>query len=258
MNPLDHTYEGLLMSNDLTTYTTPTLAVATSKGSTSTSQSTERVVWRGTVLSFDDLPKDARKVAPASGVLAERVIALADVGIDRSGVARQTRLAFRAYADRVVTLKVSRVLTKRSDGRYAPLGAWEVREHSELATAIGRRASRQVGKIKPGRLITGSSGDQSHTAEPAREAASAAHAETYLPAGVRGALSRAVPQPFAHVGEIALYGEGRAATQEVVVLRLGGASAVVVKAERPNDPKAAWSVTQWMYALDPRSKALSA
>ena len=244
------------MSNDLTAYTAPSAAVATSAGSTATSRSTERVVWSGRVLSFDDLPNGVRKVAPAAGVLAESVIAVAGVRIDRGGVARQTRLAFRAYADRVVTLKVSRVLTKRSDGKYAPLGVWEVREHSTWVTAIGRRASRQVAKVKPGHLVNGSSAGQGG-AEPAREAVSAAHAETYLPTEVRGALSRAVPQPTMHVGEITLY-EGRAGMQEVVVLRLGGTSAVVVKAERPNDPKAAWSVTQWTYALDPRSKALSA
>lgn len=244
------------MPHDLAAYSAPSSAVATSVDVPFSSSSTANLSWDETALTFDDLPREARKHAPAAGVIAESVLAISGVHGARSGSPRLVRLAFRAYVDRIILLTVSHPLVPRGD-RFAAVGQWEVSGHQKLLTAGGVRAIRQVGKVSPGCLVSDEA-SQRLTEEPSREMVSAVEAEAYLPPEVRQALTRAIPQPTTHLGEIIRYGEDRSATQEVVVLRADGARAVVVKAERKDNAAATWSVSQWTYMLRSDGRELSA
>jgi hypothetical protein len=238
----------------ISAYTAPSSAVSTHTAPTSTSQSTASVRFDQAVVGFADLPAEARCLAPDHGVLAEAVVAVPGVVI-RNGVALQERQAFRAHPTQIVIVTVSRKVKRRGDGKYSPDGPWNLTSSKTLTTVSHVRATRRTGTIAPGTLTdaTAATGGPS----PSREHIDAVTTEVYLPAEVRATLAHEVPRPETHIGGLTRW-EKRpgAATQQVVVLRHGGATAVVVKATRRDRPDFPWDVAHYAYQLETGSKAL--
>ena len=238
----------------------PRHALVTPSASVSapSSQTTEGIEWKGGTLSFDELPAEARRLAPDAGVLAETVIAVSGIRTT-GGVARQTRIAFRSYATHVIVLTVARTLVKRPDGRYAGNGPWLVSEHTVLKTASGSPAKRSSSSVKPGRLTDGADGGTATGASVSRELESGGTAEVYLPEEIRRSLAKTVPRPTTtHCGQLLRWAAGprTPAEQTVTLLRADGRSAVVVLASRPDDASAPWAITRWVYDLLPASRML--
>jgi hypothetical protein len=243
------------MTGAVSAYTAPSSAVSAHTAPAAGSQSTASVRFDQAVLEFADLPVEARRLAPDHGVLAEVVVAIPGVVI-RNGIALQERQAFRAYPTQILIITVSRQLVKRGDGKYSPDGPWNLTSSQTLTTVSGVRAARRRGTIAPGTLTDAIA--STGRPPPSREHIDAVATEVYLPASVRATVAHEVPRPEAHIGELTRW-EKRpgAATQQVVVLRHGGATAVVVKATRRDRPDFPWEVTRYAYQLETGSKALS-
>lgn len=250
------------MSRDLALHTSSS-AVATSAPDAG-SASTAGLDWSARPLTFDDLPAESIGKATAAGVLAESVTKFSGIRTDRRGVSRLRGMAFRAYPDRLVLLPLSRRMEKRANGSYAPTGKWAVDDVQTLQTAGGARVLCRAGKVKPGRLVSGVDGASGLGTPVSREMETAVNAESFLPAEVRCSLATAVPQPTTHLGGLIRWvwdadANGRVKMeQEVIVLRLNGARAVLVKAVRDDTATASWHVEQRTYDLRSDSRALSA
>jgi len=219
------------------------VATITAPGS---SRSTKNTQWNKPAASFSDLPSAAQTAAPAAGVLAEAVVTLRGAARDL-GRLIQTRIGFRAYADRVVVLTVTRELRARDDGKLVPVGDWALAGAMTHKAARGTVAVHQAATVAVG-AVASAVGD-STAAAPSRGAADAIDAEAYLPPSIREDLVAAVPAPSAHIGNLLRWPTTPTAHQEVRVLRLTAGKAVVVAADRPDRHNAAWTITKWTYLL---------
>ncbi|TFD04130.1 hypothetical protein [Cryobacterium sp. TMT1-66-1] len=217
--------------------------VTTAAGS---SRSTQRIKWNKPAATFTDLPAAARSAAPAPGVLAEAVVTLRGATRE-SGRLIQTRLGFRAYADHVVVVTVTRQLRARADGRLAPVGEWTVAEAVTHKIAAGTVAVHQTATVAAGAV--GPTVGGLAAVAPGRSAADALDAESYLPPSIRQDFVAAVPGPRTHIGNLLRWPTTPTAHQEVRVLRLAAGKAVVVAADRPDRHEAVWTVTKWSYDL---------
>lgn len=242
------------MTGAVSAYTAPSSAVSTHAAPAATSQTTVGIKFERTILRFEDLPAEAQRLAPDVSVLAEVVSAIPGLGV-RSGITTQKRIGARSYADRIVIVIVTRRMKRRSDNRYSPAGPWSLASSQILKTAAGR-ATRRTGSIAPGTL-TDTYATSVGGPAPSRERVDGQNAEMFLPAEVRARLSHEIPQPETHLGEITQWERSSRISQEIVIFRLQGPTAVVVTATRPDRADAPWAVTQYAYALETGAKALS-
>jgi hypothetical protein len=247
------------MTGAVAAYSGPSSAVSTNHATApASSQSTAGIAWLDGVLTFDDLPAEARRLAPDTGVLAQAVIAVPGIAIRNGiGIARQRRAAFRAYANRAVLLSAEREMTKRADGRYKPASPWSITESKTLSTAGGAQAIRRTGTVAAGRLAAEPS-SASVTETPKREHLSGITTAAYLPPDVRARLLHEIPTAENYMGELIQWQRGKSFEQEIVLLRHGTSTAIVVQARRPDgNPLAPWNVTQLTYPLASSAQALS-
>ncbi|SDO00063.1 hypothetical protein SAMN05216368_10911 [Cryobacterium flavum] len=210
------------------------------------SRSTQKTVWHKAAATFTDLPRTAQTAAPSSGVLAEAVVTLRGATRD-SGRLIQTRLGFRAYADRVFVVMVTRQLRARADGKLAPVGEWTVADAVTHKMAAGTAAVHQTATVAAG--AAGPAAGGLAVAAPGRGAADAIDAESYLPPSIRNDFEAAVREPKTHLGNLLRWPTTPTAHQEVRVLRLAAGKAVVIAADRPDHHAAAWTITKWTYTL---------
>jgi hypothetical protein len=218
-------------------------------GTGGSSKSSADISWTAAAVTWAHHPI---KQAPTVGALAGTVIQLQGVRITGETTAVQTRIGFRAYIDRVVTVRFERKLQRSSGGSYSPTGGWITVDATEHKTVT---PTRTKGVVPAGELTT--TGPVSSGATPSREAASALDAESYLPTAVRTTLYRGQPQPTTHMGSFLLLSIGSATEQAIQVLRMNTSGAEILSATRPNKPTAPWTVQQLSYRFTPTNHALN-
>jgi hypothetical protein len=214
------------------------------------SKSSADISWTAAAVTWAHHPL---KQAPTAGALAGTVIQLQGVRISSETTAVQTRIGFRTYIDRVMTVRFERKLQRTNGGSYSPTGGWitvDVTEHKTVTPP-----TRTKGVVPAGELTTTEPAPSGAT--PSREAASALDAESYLPTAVRKTLHHGQPQPDTHIGSFLLLSIGAATEQAIQVLRMNTSGAEIISATRPNKPTAPWAVQQLSYRFTPTNHALN-
>ncbi|MGN6239183.1 MAG: hypothetical protein ACTHNI_05505 [Cellulosimicrobium cellulans] len=264
------------MSNGIVRHTAggvdrPSQAGRTTRSTEAGAASTQGTAFEGTVLGWDDMPRESREAALwRTDVVAEHVDRVSSTATVLGGVPHQRMVAWRAHVDRVVVATAVRPLRARPDGRLSPSGDWR---HHDVAHHVAQGVPRRREGVVPAGAPTSGGTATAHPApRPPRDQAKGQEASSYLPAAVRQGMVDAVPVPHTWRGEIVRFSEdGYPVRHRITVLRADDAHAVVVVAERglpPTggypDPATAdavlsarpWSVTQMTYALRPASAAL--
>lgn len=167
----------------------------------------------------------------------------------------QRRVGWQATPTMVVVTTAERELRARDDGRYAPTGPWEV-EHRMTFRCAGGAAEKRVGKVAfdtPADAVASGQGEASAASERGQDDTfpEGTNALSFLPRSVRVSALARVPQPTVFDGTVLQYADaasGAVHHQEVNVIRMDAATAVVILARR--DPDATlWEVSQAVYAL---------
>jgi hypothetical protein len=243
------------MSNAVGAYVGPPTAGAPDLGD---SRTTAEIAWTRGILTWADMPADAQSANAGGQVVAEGVVAVA--GARRiGGVTHQVRLGWRAWGDLIVVVTVTRPLSRRQDGKFAPAGPWTASSTDEDEAAAPARHTRStVPTGSPSQ--TSGSGDGSDVAR--REFDEAVEVFAYLPSPVRGALIKAVPTPDVWLAELSQFTTSgvTAVEQRLTMLRLDANAAVVLTATRSEvEARLAgtdWTVNRHTYTFTPVRPAL--
>lgn len=194
----------------------------------------------------------------ATEKVAKQVIASGARQIEKprrsGGRVVQRRVGWQATPTVIIITTAERELREQPDKRYAPAGEWLV-EHRMTYPCMSGPADKRVGRVpfdiggdsqsepEPVGLLPSSPGPD---AFPEGSAALA-----FLPSSVRASVLARVPNPTVFDGTVLQFSEeqsGKVHHQEVNVIRMDAATAVVVQARR--DPDATvWEVSQAVYAL---------
>lgn len=173
----------------------------------------------------------------------------------------QRRVGWQATPTLIVVTTAERELNPREDRRLAPSGPWQV-EHRLTYPCTTGAATKRVGTVpfdstpdpetatsgaqRPAAAFSAPSGHSDTEKFP-----EGAQALSFLPSSVRASILARVPAPTVFDGTVLQFTEaasGKVVRQEVNVIRMDAATAVVVQARR--DPAAtAWEVSQAVYAL---------
>lgn len=217
-----------------------------------TAASTERVAFVGELITWADLPAETRRGAQRRAVmLAESVEPDPRVWQDASHPF-QLATGWRFHEDAVVVAQVRRPLEPRAGGDYRPTGPWQhmgVRSRTFAGPLRRRRGLVQVANEltdKPPEHVP--VGSATH--------ASAAEAWTFLPAAVREAVERLVPEPDVWLGQITQRSIAEVPfAQSIQVLRMSDTRAVLIAADRslptkvvgsPDERRAQLSRSPWV------------
>lgn len=216
-----------------------------------TSLSTAGIAWGNKVLEWTDLPEPVQAANRGGTVLVEGVN-VTPGGRRLDGVVHQVMYGWRAWDDLVVVVTVTRPLARRSDGKLVPAGPWAERSTDEYAStspAAHTRSKIATGHTHQAADVAGPGG------EVPRDMLHAADIFGYLPAPARGRLVKDVPVPTVWLGELSRWTitGTPAVEQELVMLRVGGTTAIALKAVRTGlpDKLAAqeWVIDRHTYTL---------
>ncbi len=192
--------------------------------------STARVSFGGRLLTWADLPARTRRLAQRPTVLI-----VEDVDRDRrvwldGGRPYAVATGWRVFDDAVVLATVRRPLLPAVNGWHRPAGPWEhvgVRSEAFSGPLRRRRGLVPVEDELADRAPAGPTGVRAdHSA--------AAEVWAFLPAAVRDAGERLVPLPEIWFGQLVQESNAEQVpvSQSVRVLRMSGARAVAVTADR--------------------------
>ncbi|GIG19591.1 hypothetical protein Cch01nite_03150 [Cellulomonas chitinilytica] len=196
--------------------------------------STESVAFDRRPVSWDDLPSDLRdRTTRATAFVGECAGLDAELDV-ADGLPVQVCRAWRAYRDVVFVAEVVRSVAPGPRGGVEAVGPW--RERALAAYAVRGVPDRRVGSVDAEVAEPGSEG-QVRMTQPApvpSAHAEAATAWTFLPGAVRAGAEGRVPEPTVWLGTLVQQqsSAGFPLAQDVLVLRLGTAAAVVVRATR--------------------------
>jgi hypothetical protein len=236
----------------------PGRAAAGARGTDSTS-------FGARVLTWDDLPRATRQAASLRDApFAAGVEDLSNAAEKIDGSFHQIRRAWRAYADRIVVVRVGRPLAQRPDGRMTPTGDWhhlDARVHV-AATTPARTGGTVPASVDRAREVPPRAGGDGVP----RDQRGAADVFGYLPPTVRSTVQQAVPSPSVWLGSLTQHSRGGVPTgHRLEMLRLSETVAVVIRADRsigsavvPAEADvsraladAAWRVDQVVYRFEP-------
>src|SRR5690625_2969746 len=115
---------------DLTRYTAPTAVSrpAAPAAPAGVGATTDGVQFTGRVYTWDDVPGGAHRLpGPA---LVEAVVQMRGAKRTRGGLV-QVRHGYRAHPSGVAVMTYHRPLTRRADGRLAPVGQWALHTRAD-------------------------------------------------------------------------------------------------------------------------------
>lgn len=183
------------------------------------------------VVTWADLPGRTRRAATRPSPLVSEAVQLTGIE-DADGRSYQLATGWRVYDDAVVLAGVRRPLPPTWRAALGP-GRWE-HERVRSAPFVGPvRRRRGVVPVDGGATEPTESPETTPATNPAH--AQAADAWRHLPAPVRAAAERLVPEPVVWLGAVTQVWVGRnplPVSESVRVLRVSATRALLVVAER--------------------------
>lgn len=208
------------------------------------SRAVEDVEWAGVVLRFDDLPGLGAHHR-AAGVVAEAV--MSDQLVRRSGTPSRSfrlRVAFRAWPDRIVVVRLEQPLVPQPDGRLRVGGPYRTVEITEYRAR--EHSVRRVGDVPVDRAGGSGSGTVSSGLGCDRASEYASQQVAFLPSQVRRSLYARAPRPTSFIAEALKFADRGHYT--VQALRMDDREAVVMRASLQVGADS-WQVEQLTFVM---------
>lgn len=211
--------------------------------------------------TWRDLPPASRAFGADPAALTEGVREYTTFATNINGDPHQMRVAWRAYVDRIVVVRVVRPVFQGPDGTFRPVGGW--RHHEAHTFTAASAPQRTHGPVATEVLIPTTSEGGDAVGAGNREHEKATKVLSFLPARVQRTVTQAVPEPNIWAGVLIRGSVDDIPNEQILrMVRIGEMSAVVLAARRrlaePHASvavatsaldRAPWMVTQYVYEL---------